>query len=80
MTKQANTDAAAPAGFKTVRPGVIYMIRDQFESATGRITAAHLPAIAEQLGCHPTTVRLQFYRWRKASDTAAAKMARGEAV
>jgi hypothetical protein len=82
MTKQATKQVAAqlPAGYKSPRPGIIYMIREQFESATGQITAAHLPAIAEKLACHPTTVRLQFYRWRKVSNTPAAKLARGEKV
>ncbi len=80
MSKQATQQVVAtPATTdKIPRPGVIYMIRDLFESADGVITSQHLPAIAEKLACHPTTVRLQFYRWRKESNSPAARRARGE--
>jgi hypothetical protein len=59
-------------------PTTIGIIRDVFDSATSRITSKHLPVLAEQLGMHPTTVRLQFYRWRAESQSPAAKLARGE--
>lgn len=62
----------------TVRLSRIGMIRDLFDSAEGRITAQHLPEIAAKTGFHPTTVRLQFYRWRAESNTVAARLARGE--
>lgn len=51
----------------------ISMIRDIFESSTDKITSKHLPVIAEKTGFHPTTVRLQFYRWRAESKSAAAR-------
>jgi len=81
MSKQATQQVEVAATTeKQVRPGIIYMIRDLFESADGVITSQHLPAIAEKLACHPTTVRLQFYRWRKESNSPAARRARGEQV
>lgn len=55
---------------------IISMIRDLFETAESPITSKHLPAIAEQTGLNPTTVRLQYYRWRAESNSKAAKMAR----
>jgi hypothetical protein len=55
------------------RVSQISMIRDIFESATKPITSKHLPVIAEQTGFHPTTVRLQFYRWRAESKSASAR-------
>lgn len=60
----------------TVRPSIIGMIRDAFDTAVEPITSKHLPVIAEKTGVHPTTVRLQFYRWRKESRTSAALMSR----
>jgi DNA-binding transcriptional regulator PaaX len=60
----------------STRVTTIGMIRDIFESATGKITSKHLPTIAEQTGFHPTTVRLQYYRWRAESKSAAARRAR----
>jgi hypothetical protein len=51
---------------------LIGMIRDAFEAADRVITSKDLPALAEQTGLHPTTVRLQFYRWRKESNSAQA--------
>lgn len=78
MSKQTTQQVAVETD--TVRPGIIYMIRDLFESADGVITSQHLPAIAEKLACNPTTVRLQFYRWRKESNSPAARRARGEQV
>jgi hypothetical protein len=81
MSKQATKQVApVTAETDTVRPGIIYMIRDLFESADGVISSQHLPAIAEKLACHQTTVRLQFYRWRKESNSPAARRARGEQV
>lgn len=61
------------------RVSMISMIRDLFESAEGQITSKHLPEIAEKTGFHPTTVRLQFYRWRAESKSAAAKRANRKA-
>jgi DNA-binding transcriptional regulator PaaX len=55
---------------------LIGMIRDVFESATGPICSKDLPRIAEETGFHPTTVRLQFYRWRAESKTAQAARCR----
>lgn len=65
---------------QTVRVSKISMIRDIFESATAPITSKHLPEIAEQTGFNPTTVRLQFYRWRAESKSKAAKMANRKAA
>lgn len=56
-----------------VRLSNIGMIRDAFDAATGPITSKHLPEIAAKTGMHPTTVRLQFYRWRAESKTASAR-------
>lgn len=56
----------------------ISMIRDLFESSKSQITSKHLPEIAALTGFHPTTVRLQFYRWRAESNTPAAKLARSK--
>lgn len=58
------------------RMSLIKMIRDVFESADAPITSKHLPAIAEQTGFHPTTVRLQYYRWRKESNSPSAVRSR----
>ncbi len=55
---------------------LISIIREAFEQADKPITSKHLPAIAEALGRHPTTVRLQYYRWRAESNSKAAKLAR----
>ncbi len=59
-------------------PTIIGMVRDAFDTAIEPITSKHLPLIAAKTGMHPTTVRLQFYRWRAEASTKAAAMARGE--
>ncbi len=61
---------------QAVREGTtIWTIRQVFEELAQKsaITSKDLPGIAEATGFHPTTVRLQFYRWRAQSKTAAAK-------
>lgn len=60
----------------TVRLSRIGMVRDLFDSAVAPITSKELPAIAAKTGLNPTTVRLQFYRWRAESNTPAAQMSR----
>lgn len=67
MSEQAKTQA-----MNDTKATLCGVIREVFEESTSVITSKHLPAIAEQLGMHPTTVRLQFYRWRAESSTPAA--------
>ena len=60
----------------TKQAGTIAAIRALFETAIAPITSKHVPLIAEKYGWNETTVRLQLYRWRAKSTSAAAKMAR----
>lgn len=67
MSEQAKVQAQ-----NDVKATLCGVIREAFELSTDVITSKHLPAIAEQLGMHPTTVRLQFYRWRAESSSESA--------
>lgn len=58
----------------TIRPTICGMVRDLFDTATARITPQNLREIAAKTGMHPTTVRLQFYRWRAESKSASAQV------
>ena len=78
MSKQVSANVANVPAYvaKSPREGSLCaMVRDIFE-ATANIDSSMLPAIADSTGMHPTTVRLQFYRWRAQGATAAARAAR----
>ena len=53
--------------------GKIAMMWDLFDSATGELTAKHVPEIAAKTGFNETTVRIQFYRWKAAGANRKAR-------
>lgn len=76
MSKQTAANNVPAYVAKSPREGSLCaMVRDIFEATEG-ITSAMLPGIAESTGMHPTTVRLQFYRWRAQGASRAARAAR----
>lgn len=78
MSKQASANVATVPAYcaNSPRPGSLCaIVRDVFEATEG-INSSMLPGIAESTGLHPTTVRLQFYRWRAQGASKAARAAR----
>ncbi len=78
MSKTTNAAAVRSAHRHDPEAGVITvigMIRDAFNERgrKAELTSKDLPLIAEETGFDETTVRLQFYRWRKEGETDVAR-------
>lgn len=87
MSKHTNATVvpSAPAHRHNPEAGkhtLIGIIRDAFDElgAVREIVSTDLPVIAAHTGMHETTVRLQFYRWRKEGETAVARKHRALAL